>query len=145
MKKIDIVLDSDVIISGLISKKGAGYYLLNLTYNKNCQFVINSSMQQLTELSDVISDLKNIYDLDQIFFKKIKPSLNIRKFSKIESKFAAYTHDAEDIHIVQTAFISKSKFLLTYNLRDFLIQKIANDLSLKVVNPGYFITYLRSL
>ncbi|OGK11257.1 putative toxin-antitoxin system toxin component, PIN family [Candidatus Roizmanbacteria bacterium RIFCSPLOWO2_01_FULL_37_12] len=145
MKKINVVFDSDVIISALISKNGAGFYLLNQTRTKDCKYIINTSDQQKQELSEVNSDLKTTYKLNLDFYEKVNSIFKLNKFNKINKKFLEYVKDLEDAHLVQTSYMSKSMFLVTYNLKHYFIDKIAKDLSIKVVKPSHFITYLRSL
>ena len=140
MKK-KIFVDSDVVISSLISEKGAAYYLIN---EQNLNFVI-SNISQL-ELKNVVDRL----NLSQARLKKlIKEKMRTVKLSgdldKVKKKFKDYASDPNDVHIVAGAAKAKAKFLLTYNVRDFNRQKINEDFSIVVLTPAQYLQYLRSL
>lgn len=64
---------------------------------------------------------------------------------KIHKDFKDYTWDPDDAHIVAGAAEAKTKFLLTYNIRHFNIQKIKEDFDITVLTPAQYLQYLRSL
>lgn len=141
MRSIKIFIDSDVIISSLISKKGAAYFLLD---QQKSNFVISDiSKLELEEVVDRLqldqAKLKSLIERKLIVVKLTKDIPNIKRGLK------DYTSDPDDTHIVAGAIKAKAKFLLTYNLRHFDRQRISKDLNITVLTPAQFLQYLRSL
>ncbi len=50
-----------------------------------------------------------------------------------------------DAHIVLGAKQAKGKFLVTYNIKHFLVEKIREDVGIIVLTPAFLLQYLRSL
>lgn len=128
MKKRKIFVDSDVVLSSLISNKGAAYFLLNEAY-----------------LDLYISDI-SFGELERGVEK-----LNLNKNSlkeateKIKLKFGNYVLDINDAHIVAGARKSKAKLIISYNIKDFNVSKLKKDLKIIIQTPSQFLQYLRSL
>lgn len=137
MKLKKVFVDSDVIISSLISTKGAAYYLLN---NTDLNFIISD--KSVEELEVVVTRLglnkKKLNDL-------IKAKINVIKLGKPKSDVQSYVIDPNDIHILAGSKKAKARFLISYNIRDFKIDKIAEDFKIVVLTPAKFLQYLRGL
>ena len=135
-----VFVDSDVIISSLLSTKGASYLLLQ---HKDITPIISSYSNE--EIEVVIERL----NIQNKLFKPLKLKLHIVKLSlkieKIKKNYHGYVTDADDAHIVAGATFAKTKFLITYNIRHFKKDKIKEDLNIIVLTPGQFLQYLRSL
>jgi len=52
---------------------------------------------------------------------------------QIDHLYASYVYDQKDIHVVQDAVWSKSKAILTHNLKDFNIAVIEDKLGIKII------------
>ena len=141
-KKIKVFVDSDVIISSQISKLGAAYFLLNKTHLE-----LYVSDFSILELIDVTKRLKiktgTLISLVERRF--IKVDLNEKNLKEIKRKFGEYTNDPFDIHVVAAAAKAKVQFLLTYNLKDYKVDKIKRDFNLICLRPAQLLQYLRSL
>lgn len=136
-----VFVDSDVIISSLISQKGAAHLLLN---KQKANFVISNISE--AELEKVANRLGINQDKLQALIKKKLKIINLpQEVGRIKKKFRDYTSDPDDAHIVAGAAKAKVKFLLTYNLRHFKRQKISEDLGVTVLTPAQYLQYLRSL
>lgn len=133
-----VFVDSDVVISSLLSTKGAAHLLLN---EQKSVFLISNISQK--ELAKVTQRLKiSQRKLQNLIREKFK----ITKIThKIASEFMDYTSDVNDSHIVAGAVNAKAKFLLTYNIRHFNRQKIREDFGIIVLTPAQYLQYLRSL
>lgn len=83
-------------------------------------------------------------DLDMDKLDRLMDSLKMIKLRERE-KYRVYVRDLGDAHIVAGADQSKSRFLLTYNLRHYDVEKVKRELGILVVSPGTFLQYLRSL
>lgn len=173
MAKVKIFIDSDVIISSLLSKKGASNIIVN---NTNLSAVIsNFSYEELDrtvdklgidrskprthDLTARLDSAKRVGTLDGPdergvavrgkLGRLLKNKLKVVKIelNKVEiiNRFGDYTNDIKDIHIIAGAKTAKVKFLITFNMKDYKIEKIQQELGIKVINPGEFLQYLRSI
>ncbi|MCG2692329.1 hypothetical protein L6272_05920 [Microgenomates group bacterium] len=134
MRQIRIFLDSDVIISSLLSSSGAAYLL---THNKKIdKYISNFSVKEI-----------------KIVAKRL--GINLTKVEKLVKKFKIISikkpfqkdcvFDSNDSHIVSGAIIAKTNFLLSYNLKHFKSEKIKRNWGILVYRPAQFLQYLRSL
>lgn len=139
MEEIKVFLDTDVVISALLSETGASYKLLNDTrFKKIISKIIVKEINEVSRRENIRKDAVRTITKKT----KLTPlSLSKEKLLKMYSK---YVFDAEDSHVVAGAYISKSDFLLTHNIRHYHVIKIKNDLGIKVIRPGEFLQYLRS-
>ncbi len=124
-----IFIDSDVVISSLISNTGASAQLLN-TRNNITKMLSNLSQK---ELRIVMARLKIDGPL---------PKTEIITVNSVK-KYAIYSLDPNDAHIVAGADQSGARFLITYNLKHYKIDKIKQDLDIIIMTPGTFLQYLR--
>jgi len=140
-QKIKVFVDSDVIISSQISNLGAAYFLLNET---DLQLYISNL--SLVELIDVGKKLKIETRRLVSFVKKRFNQVNLKEGSReLKRQFNDYTKDPEDIHVVAGATLAGVDFLLTYNMKDYKIDKIKRDFNLICLRPAQLLQYLRSL
>lgn len=136
-----VFVDSDVVISSLISEKGAAYLLIN---KQNSNFVISNISKE--ELEKVVDKLKLNQDKLQDLIKKRLKTIKInQKIETIKKEFKDFTSDPNDTHIIAGAVKAKSKFLLTYNIRHFKKKEINKDFGIIVLTPAQYLQYLRSL
>lgn len=135
-----VYLDSDVVISSLISSKGAAYFLVT---QKDLELVVSDV--SLAEQEKVIERL----DLDKKLWNRlIKTNINqiiLKKSPKVLKKFEQYVSDPNDAHVVAGAVQAKAKFLITYNMKHFKTEIIKQDLKIILMTPATFLQYLRSL
>ena len=141
MRDVKVFVDSDVVISSLLSDKGAAHFILNKQSSKS--IISNVSKVELERVSDRLGiSGGKLQDLIKNKFKVIKLSADL---PKIKSDFQIYASDVNDAHIVAGAKQAKAKFLLTYNIRYFRREKIKNGLNIVVLTPAQYLQYLRSL
>ncbi|MGH7142220.1 MAG: PIN domain-containing protein [Candidatus Saccharimonadales bacterium] len=139
---IRVFIDSDVVISSLISKSGAAYTLLQ----NNQQLELYVSNLSITELEKVASRLRlAIQDLHDLINSQLV-AINIgQSLNTVKQRFAGYVSDIDDAHIVAGAKEAKATFIVSYNIRDFKAEKINQDFQIVLLTPGLFLQYLRSL
>lgn len=136
-----IFVDSDVVISSLISSAGASYFLLNQTSNLKF-YISNISEKELTEVADRLKiDQIRLKNLLQNRFKKIR----LEQLEEIQVKYSKYAIDPNDIHIIAGAKVAGVSYLISYNTKDFKIDKIKADFNIAVMTPASFLQYLRSI
>lgn len=140
MAKIRVFLDTDVIISSLLSKTGAS---ANLISNPKIEKIITNTIEQ--EIIEVSQRLNIDNQNTNSTLKKIKIiSLSISKKVLLKN-YAEHVIDEKDTHVVAGAHKSKSKFLLSHNSRHYKVNKIENTIGVLVIKPGNFLQYLRSI
>ncbi len=136
-----VFVDSDVVISSIISEKGAAHLLLN---EPKSNFMISNFSK--IELGKVVDRLnlrgEELQNLIKQRLKTVKVKGNLERIKK---DFGDYTLDSNDAHIIAGAVKAKAKFLLTYNVRHFRKQKINADLGIIVLTPAQYLQYSRSL
>lgn len=135
-----VFLDSDVIISSLISTTGAAHIITTL--DKLDLFISNYSINETSKVAKRqsldIKKLKKLFDKHNVV--QIEKSLK-----EVKEEYKQYVSDINDAHVVAGAVLSKSDFLITYNLRHYLIDKIKSELRIIIFTPARFLQYLRSL
>jgi len=142
-KKMIVTLDTNVIFQALYRSSGASYEILELVLNEKLQIALTSSiyfeyydvltressMEQfnltLSQVEDFLDLLEIIGDRFLIFYL-LRPNLI----------------DESDNHIVECAFVSNSKYLITSNTKHFTTGELKN-LNFKVITPGNFIKLWR--
>lgn len=128
-------IDSDVIVSSLISQTGAAYYLLS-KINSNYFY----SDFQTNELNIVCDRLK----LPTKKLKQILLNLTEINLKTDLKKYLEYVNDSNDAHIIAGAHQAKTKFLITYNLKDYQLEEIKADFDILILTPGQYLQRLRS-
>ena len=136
-----IVLDSDVVIAGLISSRGGGRFLLQKILPHR-SIKILTSRQQLKEITQVFQRQTFGWKPSSRLWQRFQNRALTLKLPPL-SRFYSYLKDPNDAHILAAAVTGQASFLISYNLRDYLADKIKNDFDVLVVRPGYFIQFLR--
>jgi len=136
-----VFVDSDVIISSLLSQAGAAYLLL---HQKNIKlFISNLSLRESGMVADKLNIPKDKFDnlvQKRVHMVKLKETPK-----ELKIKYKNYVLDLNDAHIVAGSILAKVNFLISYNIRDFKVDKIKTDLGIICLTPGEFLQYLRSL
>ena len=135
MKKIQIVIDTNIFISALKNDTGASFYLLSLV-GKN-EFEINISVPLIMEYESVgrrflnqtnltISDLNDILDYICLAANRHKINYLWRPFLK----------DPKDDLILELAVKSGSQHIITFNKKDF---KNISKFNITAITPWEFL------
>jgi len=137
---IKVFLDSDVVISSLISSIGASHQLIN-----NDKIICMISNISYRELLLVVKKLKiEVSELNILVKKQLKVEDLSETLEQIKLKYKLYVKDINDAHIVAGAAKSQVNYLITYNLKDFKINGIKEKCNIKIMTPGMFLQFLRS-
>lgn len=136
---IAVFLDSDVIISSLISSKGAAHFLIH--NESEVDYYISTASK--TELEKVVEELGLSQErLTELFDQK----LGIIPLKEAEiNNYGDFVTDIYDAHIIAGATACKAQFLITYNLKHYKMDKIKANLNIRVLTPALFLQYLRSI
>lgn len=139
---LKVFVDSDVVISSLISSTGAAFLLLNQTDDIEL-YISNISMSELERVMERLS-------LDGQTLKKLaKKRFTIFQLGKtveeVKKQFSNYVLDIDDAHIVAGAVRAKVQFLISYNTKHFKSDKLRENFNIILSTPANFLQYLRSL
>ena len=133
MKKQNIVIDTNVLLSALYSNKGASYKLVSIIDSD--KFVVNISTTLIYEYEEILKQ-KSKFE-----FKYIDSILNyickIGKKNKIFYLWRPKLKDVDDDFLLELAVKSDS-IIVTLNKKDF---KPAKQFNLKVMTPKEFLQY----
>lgn len=136
MKRKRVFVDSDVVISSLISAKGAAYLIIHET---DLQLIVsNKSIEELEKVSGRLGLNKNK-------LKEVIKKLKVVQLRETKDDLKNYTPDPDDVHIIAGAKRAKARYILSYNIKHFRVDKIIQDLNIVVMTPARFLQYLRSL
>jgi putative PIN family toxin of toxin-antitoxin system len=134
MKKQNIVIDTNVLLSALYSNKGASYKLLSIIDSD--KFVVNISTTLIYEYEEILKQKSKLE------FKYIDSILNyickIGKKNKIFYLWRPKLKDVDDDFLLELAVKSDS-IIVTLNKKDF---KPAKQFNLKVMTPKEFLQYI---
>lgn len=139
---IRVFIDSDVVVSSLISTSGAAYMLL-----------YNTQEVQLHVSNFSVLELKKVVDRLQLDSEKLQKVISTRlatvtvrqSYKDVQKEFARYVRGVDDAHIVASTKEAKATFLVSYNIRHFESEKLKQDFQIILLTPGLFLQYLRSL
>ena len=137
-----IYVDSDVVISSLLSSKGAAYLLIHHTIDIKL-FISNLSQKEL-EIVAIRQDI-SLNELKLLLERRFNLVDLKHAMDEARKEYKDYVTDYNDAHIVLGAKEAKVRFLITYNIRDFKIEKIKKDFNILVMTPGQYLQYRRSL
>ncbi len=135
-----IFIDSDVVISSLISSSGAAYFLFDQLPIKP---VVSSV--SVKEIRIVVERMKIKSErLETLIDKRFEVFPLKKELVKIKEKYSRYVTDIDDAHIVAGASEAGVKYLISYNLKHFKKDKIKDELGLILLTPALFLQYWRS-
>lgn len=135
-----LFIDSDVIISLLISDKGASYSLLHT--DKHNLIVSNLSIQESILVCKRLG--LDSERLDDLIKRRCEPVHIKSELTDIRKKYARYVSDESDAHVVAGSVEAGAHYLFTYNLKDYNLQKIKEDFDIIIMTPGMFLQFLRN-
>ena len=139
---LKVFIDSDVIISSLLSSSGAAYFLLhNTDAIKPC--ISNLSLQEICIVVERLSiDSKKLASLLEGNIEVVQ--LQYTK-ETVKTAYGHYVLDENDAHIVAGAKEARARFLVSYNTKDFKVEKIKQDFAILLITPAHLLQYLRSI
>jgi predicted nucleic acid-binding protein len=140
-----VFLDSNVIISGLLSDKGAPRIILDL-------FCLNlPHLEGLTgqyNLIEVERNLQRKLSLALPVFHEYFPRLNLEIIPLPTPKELEPWHGItadNDVPVIASAIIGKANFLVTGDHKDFGSLKTNKNLPFRIVTPSEFVDCVSSL
>lgn len=114
-----VVIDTNVILSGLKSKKGYSHKLLD--FISQDQVMFNISVPLILEYESILLKFKDNIGLT---VKDIRDFIDylckVGNQTKIYYLWRPILKDPFDDHILEVAVNSESKYIITYNQKDFI-------------------------
>ncbi len=135
-----VVLDTNVVVSGLISPKGAPRKILKLWQTKKINLVV--SQKVIDEILDVLKrpKIKRRYQLSEEKIKRVKKSLE-KDCAIIEpkQKLEIIVEDPADDKFLACALQGKAKWIIS---GDKHLLKLKSFKNIKIVTPREFLKIL---
>jgi len=131
----NIVIDSNVVIAALRSKRGASSKLLSLVGTQ--KFEIHDSVPFILEYEDVIQHQRDEVGLSLAEVTALIDSLcALAHHHEIYFLWRPSLPDANDELVLELAVSAHCDYIVTHNLADF---KGVEKFGLKAVTPGMFL------
>ena len=135
MRVPDIVLDTNVIIAALRSKRGASYMLLSLVGTD--QFEIHDSVALILEYEDVIQRHREELGLSKeevsIFIDTL---CSMAHHHKIYFIWRPFLTDPNDELVLELAVSAQCEYIVTHNIKDF---RGTEKFSIRAITPKEFL------
>lgn len=139
MKDNVIILDTNVLFSGLYSSTGASFKILRLLDAGKIKPVISTTL--LFEYEDVLKREQTVLNLSH---KQVDTVLDnicaLSNFQEIYFLWRPYLKDPKDDHILEVAVASKTKIIVTHNLKDF---KGVKKFGIQAITPGNYLEVIK--
>lgn len=131
----DIVIDTNVVIAALRSKKGASYKLLSLIGTN--KFEIHDSVAIVLEYEDVIQHFRTELGLSQDKVSIFIDSLcSMAHHHKIYFVWRPSLPDANDELFLELAISARCEYIVTHNIKDF---KGTEKFGIQAITPREFL------
>ena len=131
MGAVNIILDTNVLYSGLYSSSGASHQILRLIEKGKIKMILSTAL--LFEYEDVLKRNKSILKLSDSDIEKILDNLcKLSEHHKIYFLWRPYLSDPKDDHILELAVASGTKTIVTHNINDF---SELNKFGVRVITP----------
>jgi putative PIN family toxin of toxin-antitoxin system len=141
MKTPDIVLDTNVIIAALRSKRGASSKLLSLVGTH--QFEIHDSVALILEYEDVIQRQRTELGLSQEEVSDFIDSLcSMARHHKIYFFWRPTLSDVGDELVLELAVTAGCEYIVTHNVSDF---KNIGNFGIQAITPKEFLQVIREV
>jgi len=135
-KTVKIFLDSNVILSGLLSERGAPRIILDLLSLRLPFITAATGQYNLMEIERTIAKkLPNIMDIYREYFPKINLTVVPIPKKKDLKKCQGMIND-KDLPVLVSAMNFGADFLVTGDKKDFAKLVGDNRLSFKIVSPS---------
>lgn len=141
MAPLQLVIDTNVLVAGLRSQRGAAFRLLSILYDVRWQ--INLSVALMLEYEEVLKRHSsalhlNYQDVDAI----VNALANISNRRAIPYSWRPMSRDADDDFLVELALNIRADHIITYDLRHLRILK---ELGFSVITPREFLELVDAL
>ena len=125
-------MDTNILFSGLYSSSGASYQILKLIDSGKITPIISTTL--LFEYEDVLKRKQKELGLSGNEVDVVLDNIcALSKFQKIYFLWRPYLKDPKDDHVLEVAVASKTKIIVTHNMKDF---KGVHKFGVTALRPG---------
>lgn len=140
-KRWRVFLDTSALIAGVVSPTGAAREVLRLAEANVIELVM--SRQVLAEADrNLAAKLPALLDDYHLLLRQLAPVI-VEDPSHAAAQEAARVIHRNDAPILAAARIAAVDYLVTWNTRDFLTERVRNWASFPVLTPGEFLRTFR--
>jgi putative PIN family toxin of toxin-antitoxin system len=130
-----MVIDTNVIVSALRSAAGASYRLLDVLYEGRIEIATSVPLVMEYEYA-CIRNLEHIAFSESELKEYIDDLCSLSVKQKIFFLWRPMLKDANDEHVLDLAIASRSRFIITYNKKDFIGAK---QFGLEILSPKEYL------
>jgi putative PIN family toxin of toxin-antitoxin system len=131
----NIVIDTNVVVSALRSKKGASFKLLSMTGTK--RYKTHDSVPLVLEYEEVLQRNRGGLGLSKEDISDLIDSLcSLAEHHEIYFLWRPSLTDANDELILELVVTARCEYIVTHNIGDF---KGSEKFGVKIVTPGAFL------
>jgi putative PIN family toxin of toxin-antitoxin system len=136
-----IVIDTNVMVAGLRSRRGSAFRLLTLVGTG--QFDIHLSVPLVLEYEEVLlRELPHLQVSRTVVEDVLDFHCTVATRHRIFFLWRPYLPDPSDDMLLELAVTARCDFIVTYNTRDFIsIERFA----IRAIEPGEFLRYIGAL
>lgn len=136
-----IVIDTNVFVSALLSKRGASYILLMLADSK--QFEVNLSVPLAVEYEDAAQRILSQTALTDDDLEAILDYVcSVANRRHIYYLWRPFLRDPQDDMVLEIAVAARCQYIVTFNQKDF---QGAEQFGLVIVTPKEFLQQIGQL
>ena len=140
-KPYQIILDTNVLVTALRSKRGASYKLLTMLNDARWKVNISTTLvleyEALLKRPDMVSDFSHAA-IDTL----IDGICSIANRHDIFYLWRPLAHDPDDDFLIELAVRAQADFIITYNKKDLLA---AEQFGIALVTPKEFLEQIGEL
>jgi putative PIN family toxin of toxin-antitoxin system len=140
-KPLQVVLDTNVLVAGLRSRRGASFRLLSLVGSE--YFQINLSVPLLFEYEDVLSRPQSQIPLSaEAIGEVLDFHCSVARLHRVFFLWRPHLRDPRDDMVLELAVTAGCQVIVTFNVRDFAG---AEDFGVRVLPPRAFLQEIKGL
>ncbi|CAK8716269.1 putative toxin-antitoxin system toxin component, PIN family [Candidatus Electrothrix laxa] len=125
-------MDTNILFSGLYSSTGASYQILRLIDLGKITPIISTTL--LFEYEDVLKRKQKELGLSGNDIDVVLDNIcALSEFQKVYFLWRPYLKDPKDDHVLEVAVASKTKIIVTHNIKDF---KGVHKFGVTALRPG---------
>ena len=134
-----IIMDTNVLFAGLYSSTGASFQILKRLNSREIKSVISTPL--LFEYEDVLKRQQTILELSHNQVDVIIDNIcALSNFQDIYFLWRPYLKDSKDDLVLEVAVASKTKTILTHNIKDF---KGIEKFGIEAITPGKYLEAIK--
>ena len=137
-----VILDTNIFVSALKSNKGASYALISQLPSD--MFQIALSIPLYVEYQDVLTRPEHMTGVSKVedILAFLRYICSIAHKQQIFFLWRPWLNDPKDDMVLEVAVASQSRYIITYNLKDF--KGVKEHFGITPVTPGKFLKIMRN-